>query len=730
MMKDKEQGPRAVAAGRGYCQPPPQQQPSAELLGLGLGRRQQQQQPISHAQPSPQYRQSHYQQQADDSESLLMEMSRFYISPVAGEPAVRPQHQHTGSLDSAFSQQQQPQHMSPGAYGLCQTSSRFFDPAYDTTSGGGLQGGSITPPPPPPQQQQQTQPQPQGNFLQVDTTDDKFPILVRRPSNAAVEFMDAMPVNWTASTSTATTMNSSSNSSNSSHSRRAQSTSGISMFSLPPTPNAGFPQRLSFTSETRPTAPQLLSGPANSYFTHQPGGGGGGSNPITPGTVRGPTTAATADSSPLLEPQFLSSPPFPGHQHRHSADFQSLPHTPLPTTTNVAPPQNTTTTTTSSSSSSSTSSSTTSSPPSTSTTNPPQTTQSPRQNRRQSSASSSSTRRSNTGGGAETDRFANTSLENMVTEIYTLCKDQHGCRFLQKKLEEKNPRYTQIIFNQTYPHVVELMTDPFGNYLCQRLLEHATDEQRTALVKMASPELVKIALNQHGTRALQKMIEYISNDRQVQMIVLSLQTNVVRLIKDLNGNHVIQKCLNHLSAAGTQFIFDAVCDNCVAVGTHRHGCCVLQRCIDHASDDQKRQLVDEITKHALTLVQDPFGNYVTQYVLDLGRPDYAEPLIKRFRGKICTLSMQKFSSNVIEKCLRIACDDTTKTLIQELVESASLESLLKDNYANYVIQTALDYADPTTRQSLVENIRPIIPSIRSTPYGRRIQSKLSSPNHA
>lgn len=82
------------------------------------------------------------------------------------------------------------------------------------------------------------------------------------------------------------------------------------------------------------------------------------------------------------------------------------------------------------------------------------------------------------------------------------------------------------------------------------------------------------------------------------------------LIKDLNGNHVIQRCLNRLQPEGNsliflkqmiyyfpkqkkkkdnQFIYDAVTKgtNCIQVATHRHGCCVLQRCIDHASKTQK-----------------------------------------------------------------------------------------------------------------------------------------------
>lgn len=110
----------------------------------------------------------------------------------------------------------------------------------------------------------------------------------------------------------------------------------------------------------------------------------------------------------------------------------------------------------------------------------------------------------------------------------------------------------------------------------------------------------------HGTRAVQKMIYFLSTQRQVQSLIIALNLNVVTLIKDLNGNHVIQKCLNHLPPEDNQFIYNAVAANCIEVATHRHGCCVLQRCIDHASESQRIQLVTEITYNSLTLVQDPF----------------------------------------------------------------------------------------------------------------------------
>lgn len=156
-------------------------------------------------------------------------------------------------------------------------------------------------------------------------------------------------------------------------------------------------------------------------------------------------------------------------------------------------------------------------------------------------------------------------------------------------------------------------------------------------------------------------------------------------------------------------------ENCVIVGTHRHGCCVLQRCIDHASGHQKAELIAAITNNAHELVQNPFGNYVLQYIIDLQEKEFTDPLCYTFAGFVCGYSKQKFSSNVIEKCIRGADSQVSRVLIEEMLTPTELEKLLRDNYANYVVQTAIEYADTDLKKTLVEHIEPLLPSIRQTP---------------
>lgn len=187
-------------------------------------------------------------------------------------------------------------------------------------------------------------------------------------------------------------------------------------------------------------------------------------------------------------------------------------------------------------------------------------------------------------------RFAGATVEDFKGQLYDLCKDQNGCRFLQKKLEEPDSNeqhHLQMILDEIQPYFVELMTEPFGNYLCQKLIEHCNDTQRDGLVDTVAPDILRISLNMHGTRAVQRLIEFISTPHQIYTVIAALDPNVVTLIKDLNGNHVIQKCLHRLSEEHKQFVYDAVSKHCIQVGTHRHGCCVLQRCIDYASETQK-----------------------------------------------------------------------------------------------------------------------------------------------
>ncbi|CAK7893960.1 pumilio homology domain family member 4 [[Candida] anglica] len=339
--------------------------------------------------------------------------------------------------------------------------------------------------------------------------------------------------------------------------------------------------------------------------------------------------------------------------------------------------------------------------------------------------------------GDDASKYANAKLEDFSGEIYSLCKDQHGCRFLQRQLDLGRENKTEsggvlsseiaatMIFNEIYLKIIELMTDPFGNYLIQKLFENVSTDQRIILVKNASPEFIRIALDPHGTRALQKLVECITTEEESKLIIDSLSPHIVSLSRDLNGNHVVQKCLQRLKPEDNQFIFDTASLHCNEIATHRHGCCVLQRCLDHGNAKQRQQLSFKVAENATNLSLDPFGNYVVQYVLSRGDEESIKNILQHIKLNVISLSLHKFGSNVIEKSLRI--NKLTDSLVEVLLlNKERFSEMLNDAYGNYVLQTSLEVANAEDLAKLSGALHPLLPNIKNTPHGRRIMTKIQS----
>ncbi|KAI3445727.1 hypothetical protein Pfo_002392 [Paulownia fortunei] len=317
------------------------------------------------------------------------------------------------------------------------------------------------------------------------------------------------------------------------------------------------------------------------------------------------------------------------------------------------------------------------------------------------------------------------SLAEAQGYIHHIAKDQHGCRFLQRMFDEGTSQDVQIIFNEIIDHVVELMMNPFGNYLMQKLLEVCHEEQRMHILLRVTEEpgeLVRISLNTHGTRVVQKLIETLKTRQQISLVISALEPGFLALIKDLNGNHVVQRCLQCFTTEDSKFIFVAAAKYCVDIATHQHGCCVLQRCISHSTGELRENLVAEISANGLLLAQDAFGNYVVQFILELKIPSATSKLTSQFEGNYVHLSRQKFSSHVVEKCLVVCDDDARSKIIYELLSATYFEQLLQDPHANYVVQTALRVSEGSLHNSLVDAIESYKAISRNSPYSKRIFS--------
>ncbi|KAG0378648.1 mRNA binding protein puf3 [Mortierella sp. AD032] len=318
-------------------------------------------------------------------------------------------------------------------------------------------------------------------------------------------------------------------------------------------------------------------------------------------------------------------------------------------------------------------------------------------------------------------------LKDIAGSVVEFSGDQHGSRFIQQKLETATEEEKAMVFDEILPHALQLMTDVFGNYVIQKFFEHGAQDHKSVLAKQMDGHVLSLALQMYGCRVVQKGLEHVLSDQQA-VLVKELEGHVLKCVKDQNGNHVIQKAIECVPAEHIQFIMNAFTGQVYTLATHPYGCRVIQRMFEHCADT-KTPLMDELHRYIPNLVQDQYGNYVIQHILERGNPTEKSLVVSKVMGQVLQLSKHKFASNVVEKCVAYGSPSDRQKLIEEVITTkpdgtSPLVLMMKDQFANYVVQKMLDVVDGEQRDVLVAKIKPHLQSLKKYTYGKHLITKV------
>ncbi|KAL4188749.1 hypothetical protein AMTRI_Chr08g203660 [Amborella trichopoda] len=319
-------------------------------------------------------------------------------------------------------------------------------------------------------------------------------------------------------------------------------------------------------------------------------------------------------------------------------------------------------------------------------------------------------------------------LSEIAGHVVEFSADQYGSRFIQQKLETATVEEKNMVFQEIIPQALSLMTDVFGNYVIQKFFEHGTTAQRRELANQLTGHVLALSLQMYGCRVIQKAIEVVDVDQQTKM-VQELDGHVMRCVRDQNGNHVIQKCIECIPQDAIQFIISSFYDQVVTLSTHPYGCRVIQRVLEHCNDAKTQQIMmDEILQCVCMLAQDQYGNYVVQHVLEHGKPHERSAIIKKLAGQIVHMSQQKFASNVVEKCLIFGGPAERQLLVNEMLgttdENEPLQAMMKDQFANYVVQKVLETCEDQQRELILSRIKVHLNALKKYTYGKHIVARV------
>ncbi|CAA7017562.1 unnamed protein product [Microthlaspi erraticum] len=319
-------------------------------------------------------------------------------------------------------------------------------------------------------------------------------------------------------------------------------------------------------------------------------------------------------------------------------------------------------------------------------------------------------------------------LSEIASHVVEFSADQYGSRFIQQKLETATTDEKNMVYEEIMPEALALMTDVFGNYVIQKFFEHGLPAQRRELAEKLFNNVLPLSLQMYGCRVIQKAIEVVDLDQKIKM-VKELDGHVMRCVRDQNGNHVVQKCIECVPEENIEFIISTFFGQVVTLSTHPYGCRVIQRVLEHCHDpDTQSKVMEEILSTVSMLAQDQYGNYVVQHVLEHGKPDERTVIIKELAGKIVQMSQQKFASNVVEKCLTFGGQEERELLVNEMLgttdENEPLQAMMKDQFANYVVQKVLETCDDQRRELILTRIKVHLNALKKYTYGKHIVARV------
>jgi pumilio RNA-binding family len=262
-----------------------------------------------------------------------------------------------------------------------------------------------------------------------------------------------------------------------------------------------------------------------------------------------------------------------------------------------------------------------------------------------------------------------------------------------------------------------IRNDVFGNYVIQKLFELGTSDIKSKLKQTLVGDVLSLSKTMYGCRVVQKALESLDNE-DLPALIHEFKGSLIECILDPNGNHVVQKCIEVLSVRAKtadnvddsktarflrqncQFIFDTSLESLSMLSCHPFGCRVIQRIIENSVEPNFTRVLDTIAACHTQLLDDQYGNYVIQHLLQYGRVVDKETIMHTVLDSgLVKLSRQKYASNVIEKLLKYGTPTIRGMIIKDMLKEGGAEDgtaavllMVRDAYANYVVQTALDVA--------------------------------------
>ena len=191
-----------------------------------------------------------------------------------------------------------------------------------------------------------------------------------------------------------------------------------------------------------------------------------------------------------------------------------------------------------------------------------------------------------------------------------------------------------------------------------------------------------------------------------------LEGHYIELIKDKNGNRVIQNLIRKQSKKENDKIYEEIKNDLIEISINKYGCHVIQELLNNCNEITYYKIFQKIFENINSLMKDKSGNYLIQYFLDdksIKNVKNLDIIYQSIKGHIFDFSLNKYLVYIVEKVLELGNENYKKKIINEILELDKIKKdvlilLTKDQYGNHVMQLLLKFSDMKTKKTIIEKI--------------------------
>ena len=304
------------------------------------------------------------------------------------------------------------------------------------------------------------------------------------------------------------------------------------------------------------------------------------------------------------------------------------------------------------------------------------------------------------------ENYINLNIFKIIkSEIPFIITSQIGCRIMIKYLPSTPSQIIHLIYKEIEDKLILLLQDSYANNFCVQLFCHLEKNDRYNFLCIVSNNIMILSLNKIGTYPVQFIIGKLHSKNEKQMIIQIIKLNLLQLSLDIYGTHVIEKIIMTFEFEIIFDIFNFITENLIFLSNHPNGLCLVKKTLVLQYKKEFYQIIKQkLIDNAYELIENSYGNYALQIVIDNWMHDDIIEIFKQFFGRCSELSIMKFSSNVIERFIEKSQIFLYYFIQETCIEKKTIGMLIKNNYGNYVIQTALKYSKGKVKTILINSI--------------------------